>query len=638
MNARTPPQARGAAAAALAPRLERLRAHMRASEAALGPAIARLPPARRQAARNLVHYLVLRHRDLRDVQDALAALGLSSLGRAEHDVLATVDALVGWLREGQPGEDGRAPAIDPASGGSLAQAEALLGPLPESRRARIMVTLPTEAAAEPALVRRLVETGMDLARINCGHDGPAEWGRMIEHVRDAARHAGRPCRIQMDLGGPKLRIGPVVRVPGVFKVRPARDAYGRVLRPARVWLTDRAAPAAPPGPASLCLEVEGEWLGRLAHGDRLRLRDARGRKRRWRIAEAGSGGCWAEARKTAYLVWDTRISHRDNRHENTRWTGIEAPPERDAGIRVAVGDRLVIAPGPDPGRPAVRDARGRVLQPARITLGVPEVFRDVRPGEPVSFDDGIVRGRVRAADGEILEVEVTHTRKPVERLRPEKGVNFPGTALDLPALTALDLEHLDFVAEHADIVGLSFINHPEDLRRLEEALTARGAEDLGIVLKIETREGFRRLPELLLEALRWPAAGVMIARGDLAVECGFERLAEVQEEILWLCEAAHLPVIWATQVLEGVARSGHATRAEITDAAMGQAADCVMLNKGAHVVEAVGVLDDILRRMQGHHRRKRSMLRELSVARRFVGDIAARSAEDPDAAAETRQA
>jgi pyruvate kinase len=109
----------------------------------------------------------------------------------------------------------------------------------------------------------------------------------------------------------------------------------------------------------------------------------------------------------------------------------------------------------------------------------------------------------------------------------------------------------------------------------------------------------------------------MIARGDLAVECGYERLAEVQEEILWMCEAAHMPVIWATQVLENLAKGGVPSRAEITDAAMGERAECVMLNKGPYVVEAVRALDDILRRMQAHQAKKKSMLRSLKIADKF---------------------
>ena len=117
--------------------------------------------------------------------------------------------------------------------------------------------------------------------------------------------------------------------------------------------------------------------------------------------------------------------------------------------------------------------------------------------------------------------------------------------------------------------------------------------------------------------MRSPRAGVMIARGDLAVECGFERLAELQEEILWFAEAAHLPVIWATQVLEHLAKEGVPSRAEITDAAMGERAECVMLNKGRHVVEAVHTLDNILKRMASHQMKKRSLLRRLNLAGRF---------------------
>src|SRR5262249_32773444 len=142
-------------------------------------------------------------------------------------------------------------------------------------------------------------------------------------------------------------------------------------------------------------------------------------------------------------------------------------------------------------------------------------------------------------------------------------------------------------------------------------------EKLGIVLKIETQQGFENLPKLLLAAMRSRSVGVMIARGDLAVECGYQRLAEAQEEILWISEAAHVPVVWATQVLESLAKTGMPSRSEITDAAMGERAECVMLNKGPYVVEAVKTLDDILRRMQAHQEKKRSMLRKLGIATGF---------------------
>jgi pyruvate kinase len=161
---------------------------------------------------------------------------------------------------------------------------------------------------------------------------------------------------------------------------------------------------------------------------------------------------------------------------------------------------------------------------------------------------------------------------------------------------------------------MSFVRHERDIYELQRHLRQLNGDQLGIVLKIETRQAFERLPNLILAATRHYPVGVMIARGDLAVECGYERMAEVQEEMLWICEAAHLPVIWATQVLQSLAKKGQPSRAEITDAAMGERAECVMLNKGPHVVAAVSALDNILRRMQDHQSKKSSRLRQLHLS------------------------
>lgn len=217
-------------------------------------------------------------------------------------------------------------------------------------------------------------------------------------------------------------------------------------------------------------------------------------------------------------------------------------------------------------------------------------------------------------EAEQVLVRITRTRPRGEKLQADKGINLPESNFRLPALTTKDLEDLTFVAQHADVVELSFANCAEDVESLQKNLARLGGLSPAIVLKIETRRGFDNLPDMLLTAMRSPSCGVMIARGDLAVECGFDRLAEAQEEILWICEAAHVPVIWATQVLETLAKEGMPSRAEITDAAMGDRAECVMLNKGPHVVSAVGILDDALRRMQAHQTKKRAMLRELRLA------------------------
>ena len=114
--------------------------------------------------------------------------------------------------------------------------------------------------------------------------------------------------------------------------------------------------------------------------------------------------------------------------------------------------------------------------------------------------------------------------------------------------------------------------------------------------------------------------GVMIARGDLAVEIGFERMSEIQEEILWICEAAHVPVIWATQVLETLNKFGMATRSEITDATHAAMAECIMINKGEHTIKVIETLNDILQRTGGHHIKKRFTFRSLSIAKRYINN------------------
>jgi pyruvate kinase len=188
----------------------------------------------------------------------------------------------------------------------------------------------------------------------------------------------------------------------------------------------------------------------------------------------------------------------------------------------------------------------------------------------------------------------------------------PDTDLQLDALTPKDLEDLAFVARHADVVNVVFVPHPEDVEQLRRELDRLSAGEIGIVLKIENVAAFETLPELLLTVMRRHHVGVMIARGDLAVEVGFDRLSEVQEEILWACEVAHIPVIWATQVLDTLARTVSPSRAEVTAAAMSERAECVMLNKGPDIGEALGSVPSIRSsRTQDHQDKKRSLLRRL---------------------------
>ena len=162
---------------------------------------------------------------------------------------------------------------------------------------------------------------------------------------------------------------------------------------------------------------------------------------------------------------------------------------------------------------------------------------------------------------------------------------------------------------------------PSDVAYLYERLEEYNAKDIGVVFKIENKESFEHLPEILLEGMKHPRIGVMIARGDLAAEIGFERISEVQNQILWICEAAHIPVIWATQVLNNLAKTGIPTRAEISDASMGAHAECIMLNKGPYINEAIKTLSDILNRMEPHMFKKKNSLRALNIAKRSTESL-----------------
>jgi pyruvate kinase len=593
-------------------RLGEIRRALAESESAFETRIACVHPTYLKSARNLAHYIGLRHHDIRPLQEKLAQLGLSSLGRAEAHVMATLDAVLAAVH----GLAGRTwqhlpRALDFVEGNRLLRehTEMLLGPSPANRAVRIMVTMPSEAASVYQLVRELVARGMDCMRINCSYDGRSAWVAMAEHLKRAKRELGKNCRLSMDLAGPKLRVGPMEAGPEVIKVRPERDVTGTVLKPARICLVPQAHTGAVVGGVeSVLIPVAAGDLASLRAGDQIDFTDTRGSSRR--MVVTGTAGEWVEAEcvRTSYLASGMELRRTGALGGVLR---VGRLPALDQPIVLKKGDSVVLSNKLRFGRGPEVSEDGRVLLPAKINCTIPEILGDIKAGERVWFDDGKIGGVIKNIADSEATIEITHAGATGSKLRSNKGINLPDSNLSIASLTPKDLEDLQVVAEQADIVGMSFVRSPGDVEALEGHLERLGRPDIGIMLKIETRQAFDNLPFLVLAAMRRPAAGVMIARGDLAVECGYERMAEIQEEILWVCEAAHMPVVWATQVLESLAKTGVPSRAEITDAAMGERAECVMLNKGPHLCDAVEALDDILQRMQDHQVKKSAMLRRL---------------------------
>jgi pyruvate kinase len=305
---------------------------------------------------------------------------------------------------------------------------------------------------------------------------------------------------------------------------------------------------------------------------------------------------------------DAGVRHRRKVHilmdlcgPRSRTGAVKAPPERK---RLAQGDRLRL----------VRPGSSLEFGGFAAECSLPEVLAAAGVGHRVILDEGKCSGVVETVETNGLVLRIERAPAGGRKLKPDKGLNFPDTELQLSPLTSRDLADLEFVAANADLIGYSFVQDAADVQRLQAELALRRPDDwrsLGLIAKIETPRAVRNLPDIVVAAAGRQPFGVMIARGDLAVELGFERLAEMQEEIAWLCEAANVPVIWATQVLESLLKHGLPSRSEMTDAAMAGRAECVMLNKGPYLPEAVGVLDRVLTRMAAHQRKKTPTLRAL---------------------------
>ena len=304
---------------------------------------------------------------------------------------------------------------------------------------------------------------------------------------------------------------------------------------------------------------------------------------------------------------------------------IERKKSKNSGprksIRLFNGDHLILHDDIKNASECIRGPRGELISSAGIGISPSSILNDVAVGDRIIFDKGKIIAEVIAKKKEKVITIIKKANKKGSKLRAHKSINLPDTHLNLPTLTDEDRRNISFVCENADIVGYSFVRTPEDVAHLHETLEKNGCKNIGIVLKIENNEAFENLPLVLLEAMKWPSVGVMIARGDLSIDIGLERIAEVQDQILWLCEAAHIPVIWANDVLDTLAKSGQATRSEVTDAAKSSRAECVLLNSGPHIVKTVEMLGNILVRMNNHTSKKKSIMRSLKVAQNNIDKL-----------------
>lgn len=451
----------------------------------------RVHPQNQRSAVNFLKYLRFRKNDVRKLQDKLHAHGLSSLASGESHIHRQIQVTLQQLGVHFTKLDSCTSAYGVKK---IAKSSAeLFGKNHAEWPSAVMVTFDSSFLEEKKLVADLLLNGMGVARINCAHDDEEVWLKMIEKIRKASGQTGIPCKIHMDLAGPKIRTVLLGKGKKKAKVKVQPDSV--------IWLSDSAK---------------------------------------------------------GFHDKDIVIS------------------PNEAGI-----------------------------------------ISSLKPGDRVFIDDGLIFGKVEELDSTKASVRIERISSKKPFIKAGKGLNFPDSTLEIHSLTDFDKSCLPFVCNYADTLGFSFVRKAEDITELRTALSNLTASMPPIILKIETHEAVINLPHLLLEGMVEPDFGVMIARGDLAVEIGFERLVEIQEEISWLCEAAHVPVIWATQVLENLHKSGLASRAEITDAGRAAAAECIMINKGPHTLELLRTLQSIAKRIAGIRTKNRLSLRPLKIAADF---------------------
>jgi pyruvate kinase len=575
---------------------------------------------RYQSLLNLKQYLILRSRDRTELQEKLFLMSLSSLGRSYAHVAASIDTLYDQIRSSLHQDEISAEQMALVHhltiGESIALASrnssVLFGGKESAKLSQqttaVMVTLPSHATDNGGeLIYGLAETGVNVFRINTAHDSPQTWKAMANVI--AAINAGRSdnnkVKIFVDLAGPKIRTGRIRKIDLPVVIGSNKGMKEVHLFAGKMFTTCPEMTDA----CTLCKEpariaVEKKFFGRLKEDARLKVIDSNKKKVFITITELHDNYAKGMIEKKAYLDHTAKLYRK--RHQGAV-LNVEMQAEP---IRLYKNDLLVISELDVEGRAAVYSEEGSVIEPALISSSFRGIVPRIKVGEKVFVDDGKIGLEVVAKDEHSITCKVTHAKAGGSLLKEEKGINFPDTRIKTAALTEKDIENVLSVIDFADHLSISFCQSANDVRDLQKLLADNNRSDIGIIAKIETKQSIAKMPEILEQLLGWEKSGVMIARGDLAIEVGFQNMAHIQEALLDICDAAHMPVIWATQVLESQMKNNLPSRAEVTDAAMAGRAECVMLNKGPFATDTISVLIHILDDMHSLFKKNRQLLKK----------------------------
>ncbi|MBL4723973.1 MAG: hypothetical protein JKY73_00915 [Lutibacter sp.] len=566
------------------------------------------------SAKNLIHYLALRSFDIDVFQEKINNLGLPNSSNTEGSILFNLlmfKTIINHLLKDHSNILNKDILTNNDAKQLLTKhTTALFGDFTKKRRTNIMITQPNFAAEDKSFIDNLLKLGMNSARINCAQNDEFLWKKIINNIKSSKTD----CNIVMDLGGPKLRTGKMEPGHKVIHIKSKRNSLGQVTVPAKVWLAPYGILPPKNEITDAIIPVNKKWLKKTRKGSYIKFTDSRGKKCQITIESKSGLGRWASCSDSAFVTTGTKLTvFLEKKSTSEIHTVHEILPLEEV-ILLFEGDILRLDKNPILGEPAKYDDKRNIIANPHISCTLPQIFSQIKKGELVYFDDGKIEGNVEKVFEDHLLIRITNAKKNGGKLKADKGINLPNSDLKISGLTKKDKTDLKFITKNADSLIFSFVNNKQDIDDLLNELKSLNSS-LGIIVKIETKQAYKNLPSILLKAMESYPVGVMIARGDLAVETGWKNFAIIQEEVFRICEAAHLPTTLATQVLENLAKKGIPTRAEITDAAMAQRAECVMLNKGVYIEKAVKMLDKILRKMQNIQKKKVSLLPKLEFSK-----------------------
>ena len=217
-------------------------------------------------------------------------------------------------------------------------------------------------------------------------------------------------------------------------------------------------------------------------------------------------------------------------------------------------------------------------------------------GDRVWINDGRIAAQVVAHSGETAHLEIVATRPKGDKIKTNKSVRFAGVDLAPLAAGRLQEETLDFIAENADACITSLVRTRDDVAKLQRQLRERrgGQAAMPIILAIETAQAAEGLAQLIAQAASGNPTAVMLAEADLSIELGAERMAHLRGQLVRTCRAAHVPIAWTTAALDSLVKEGIPARAAAASVLAGSDYDCIRLDSGPNLVEALAFVMDVL--------------------------------------------